>query len=173
VVKRSHASLFVTVLGAACVVAASPACVDETHDEEVAALGPEAPGVPPGPNHRPGQPCITCHGGSGPAKLQFSVGGTVNENQGQSMPAVGASVTIEDIDGHLWTVTTNSVGNFFVALSDYAPHYPTQPTVTPANGMPISMATHVSRDGSCADCHMSQLGPASAGPVYAVRATMP
>jgi hypothetical protein len=173
VVNRSPASLLIAVLGAVCVVATSPACVAETHDEEVAALGPEAPGVPPGELHRPGQPCVTCHGGSGPAKLQFSVGGTVYENEGQPAAAVGAAVTIEDIDGHLWTVNTNSVGNFFVTLADFAPHYPTQPTVTPANGMSISMATHVSRDGSCADCHANPAGPTSAGPVYAVRAMMP
>ena len=47
------------------------------HDNEVAALGPEDPSVPPGPDHRPGQPCLVCHGGSGPASAQFAVGGTV------------------------------------------------------------------------------------------------
>ena len=72
------------------------ACVDEVHDQEVAALGPEQPGVPPGPTHRPGQPCVTCHGGSGPAHTQFSVGGTAYEVEGQPAPAVGASVVIED-----------------------------------------------------------------------------
>jgi len=170
---RASGSLLLAVLAVACAASISTACVDETHDEEVAALGPEQAGVPPGPDHRPGQPCITCHGGSGPAKTQFSVGGTVYEIEGQTMPAVGASVTIEDIDGHLWTVSTNSVGNFFVLLSDFAPHYPTQPTVTPANGPAISMATHVSRDGSCADCHANPAGPTSAGPVYAQRAMTP
>jgi len=37
--------------------AATAACQDAVHDDEVSALGPEAPGVSPGPDHRPGQPC--------------------------------------------------------------------------------------------------------------------
>jgi hypothetical protein len=148
------------------------ACVDEEHNEEVQKLGPEQPGVPKGPDHRPGQPCVTCHGGSGPASLQFSIGGTVYDVQGGSTPSVGAKVLVEDVDGHLCTATTNTVGNFYVTLDQCAPHYPTQPTVAPADGaIPISMVTHVSRDGSCADCHYNPIGPASAGPVYAHRTT--
>src|SRR5207249_3431097 len=37
------------------------ACGDPVHDDAVAALGPEAPGVRPGPTPRPGQPGLTCH----------------------------------------------------------------------------------------------------------------
>lgn len=172
--KRFSAPLLIRVVvgGAA---GALVACVDEVHNEEVAALGPEQAGVPPGPLHRPGQPCLTCHGGSGPAKLQLSVGGTVYETEGQTMPSVGSHVVIEDIDGNLWTTApTNAAGNFFVLLSDFAPHYPTQPTVVPENGtVSITMATHVSRDGSCADCHSNPAGPSSAGPVYAHRVAAP
>jgi hypothetical protein len=169
VVKRSCASLLLAV--AAGAASTLFGCVDEVHNEDVAALGPEQPGVPPGPLHRPGQPCLTCHGGSGPAKVQFSVGGTVYETEGQTTPSVGSQVLIEDIDGNLWTTApTNAAGNFFVLLSDFAPHYPTQPTVIPENGtVSITMATHVSRDGSCADCHSNPAGPSSAGPVYAHR----
>jgi hypothetical protein len=174
VVKGIRASLLLAALGAASVVTGPVACVDETHEEEVAALGPEQSGVPPGPTHRPGQPCLACHGGSGPAKTQFSLGGTVYETQGQTMPSVGSTVLIEDIEGNLWTTSpTNSAGNFFVLLSDFAPHYPAQPTVIPENGAnSISMATHIARDGSCADCHSNPAGPTSAGPVYAHLAMM-
>jgi hypothetical protein len=169
VVRGTHASLLIGVLVAAWAASGSVACVDETHEQEVAALGPEPAGVPPGPTHRPGQPCLTCHGGSGPAKTQFSLGGTVYETEGQTMPSVGSSVLIEDIEGNLWTTSpTNSAGNFFVLLSDFAPHYPTQPTVIPEDGAnSISMATHIARDGSCADCHSNPAGSTSAGPVYA------
>jgi hypothetical protein len=165
---RAHAGLMLLVAGAGAVASlASVSCVDEVHNEDVAALGPEVSGVPPGPLHRPGQPCLTCHGGSGPAKLQFSVGGTVYLNQGGGAPAPGASVQIEDILGNLWTVQANAAGNFFVALSDFAPTYPTQMQVTSADGTVIDqMLTHVGRDGSCADCHTPTEGPTSAGPVF-------
>ncbi len=169
----TSSSLLFAVLGIAGGAVVSVACVDETHEEEVAALGPEQAGVPPGPTHRPGQPCLTCHGGSGPAKTQFSIGGTVYETEGQLMPSVGSTVVIEDIEGNLWTTSpTNSAGNFYVYLSDFAPHYPTQPSVVPEDGaQTMTMATHISRDGSCADCHANPAGPSSAGPVYSHRAT--
>jgi hypothetical protein len=157
-------------VGGAIVVSAI-ACVDTTHEDAVQALGPEAPGVPPGPLHRPGQPCITCHGGSGPAKQQFSIGGTVYKVQGLADPAEGAIVQIEDVAGTFWNATTNAAGNFYVALSDFAPHYPTSMQVTSADGMSTqAMASFASRDGSCADCHTSQRGPTSPGPVYLERA---
>jgi len=171
-VSPVRASLLVIV--AAGVSTASVGCADEAHDEAVAALGPEQGGVSPGPLHRPGQPCITCHGGSGPAKQQFSIGGTVYDMQGQAAPSVGAKVQIEDVDGHWWDATTNAAGNFYVTLAEFEPHYPTQSTVSPADGaIPIAMVTHVSRDGSCADCHANPAGPTSAGPVYAHRMMMP
>jgi hypothetical protein len=165
---RAHACFALLVVGAGAVAAlGSVSCVDEVHNEEVAALGPEVSGVPPGPLHRPGQPCLTCHGGSGPAKLQFSVGGTVYLNQGGGAPAPGASVQVEDILGNLWTVQANAAGNFFVTLSDFAPHYPTQMQVTSADGTVVDqMLTHVGRDGSCADCHTLTAGPTSPGPVF-------
>lgn len=164
---RAHAALVVLVAGAGVAASlASVSCVDETHNEEVAALGPEVGS--PGPEHRPGQPCITCHGGSGPAHLQLSVGGTVYQYQGGGGGGVeGATVQVEDVDGHIHTATTNSAGNFYIALSDFAPHYPTQMTVTSPDGSTsIQMLTHVGRDGSCADCHTPTAGPNSAGPVY-------
>jgi hypothetical protein len=169
VVSRARASLVAAVVVAtAAGIVPSVGCVDEVHEQEVAALGPEQPGVPQGPLHRPGQPCITCHGGSGPASQQLSVGGTVYGVEGQLAPAVGSTVSIEDIDGHVWNGTTNAAGNFFATVQQFSPHYPTQPTVTTADGsIPLSMATHIARDGSCADCHANPAGPTSAGPVYA------
>jgi hypothetical protein len=167
-VMRAHAVLMLAVMVAGAVASlASVSCIDETHNEAVAALGPEVSGVSPGPQHRPGQPCLTGHGGSGPAKLQFSVGGTVYLNQGGGKPAPSASVQIEDILGSVWTVQTNDAGNFFVALTDFAPHYPTQMQVTSADGsLVLLMLTHVGRDGSCADCHTGAAGQDSPGPVY-------
>ncbi len=156
----------VTALAAAAAVA----CEDPVHDQEISALGPEVGS--PGPTHRPGQPCLVCHGGSGPASLQLSVGGTVYDTQGQSAPAVGAVVQVEDILGHTFVGTTNSAGNFFATQSQYAPQYPIQMQVTSADGtVTQEMLTHASRDGSCADCHYNPPGPTSAGPVWVNPAT--
>jgi|HubBroStandDraft_1064217.scaffolds.fasta_scaffold27211_2 hypothetical protein len=144
----------------------APGCVDETHEEEVDALGPEDPGVPRGPLHRPGQPCLTCHGGSGPAHHQFSIGGTVYTVQGQgSPPALGATVLVEDITGAVDTVQSNEVGNFYITVQEWQPTYPTLPQVT-LGSVNQQMTTHVGRDGSCADCHQDPAGPTSAGHIY-------
>ena len=130
---RASSFLFPLLLSGVAMAAAGAgtvACNDAVHDEEVAALGPDV--GPKGPTHRPGQPCLVCHGGGGPAKAVFSFGGTVMQDQGGNVGVQGAVVFIEDVDGRSETVTTNSVGNFFVALSDFAPHYPTQATVSSA-----------------------------------------
>jgi hypothetical protein len=142
-------------------------CADPVHDDAVAALGPEDPNVSPGPLHRPGQPCLTCHGTEGPASLVFSLGGTVVEARGQGAPAVNAYVQAEDVDGNYWTVQTNAAGNFYVETTHFEPVYPIRMTVV-SEDMTVSqsMTTSSSRDGSCADCHGPTAGPRSTGPVY-------
>ena len=90
------------------------ACGDPTHDRAVDALGGEAPGVPEGPLHRPGQPCATCHGESGPADSEFTIAGTVYALLGQSQPVPNVLVRIRDFTGTERSVTTNQAGNFFV-----------------------------------------------------------
>jgi hypothetical protein len=164
----ASACLLALVAAAGASAMSLGACVDAEHQIEIQALGPEQPGVPKGPDHRPGQPCVTCHGGSGPASLQFSAGGTVYQYANEtSQPAVDALVQIEDVDGKTWTVKTNTVGNFFVTVQDFQPHYPTKMLVTSADGTSSEqMISIVNRDGSCADCHRSSIGPSSAGPIY-------
>jgi len=166
VVRRAGFSL--AVLGAACLGALS--CYDPVHDQEVAALGPEAPGVSPGPLHRPGQPCNVCHGGVGPANLRFSVAGTVYLYAlGSPVPAaVNAEVQLEDVTGRSWHSTTNSAGNFYVLQSDWAPISPMSvPAVIDSTGkITQTMSTLDNREGSCAGCHTSMPGNDSAGPVY-------
>jgi len=149
--------------------ATTTACNDPVHDQQVAALGGEAPGVPRGPLHRPGQPCLVCHGGQGPASAQFSLGGTVFLYPDQTdKPAVNATVEVEDALGNFWHGTTNSAGNFYVLQSSWSPTYPLSvPLVADQNGMPPSvMGSLDNRSGSCAECHQMTEGPTSAGPVY-------
>jgi hypothetical protein len=141
------------------------ACVDTTHDDQVQALGGEAAGVAPGPDHRPGQPCLVCHGGEGPASASFSVAGTVYAVFMGSAPAVGARVRIEDINGSVYVSLTNAAGNFYVVPRDWQPTYPIQMQVS-LGAATHQMLTHVGRDGSCASCHQSLVSPDSPGPVY-------
>jgi hypothetical protein len=140
-------------------------CGDPVHDDAVNALGPEAPGVDKGPLHRPGQPCLVCHGGSGPASAHFSVAGTVFALKGMTCPLPNANVVITDLNFIVRQPTTNEAGNFWISASDWVPAAPYHVKVMV--GMSFStMTTHVGRDGSCADCHFSPPGPSTTGPVY-------
>jgi hypothetical protein len=142
-------------------------CSDPVHDNAVQSLGPEDPLVGPGPDHRPGQPCLACHGGAGPAIARFVVGGTVYATQGGRQPADRALVQIEDVDGHIVIATTNSAGNFYVSVGESELRYPTQVAVSSSKGDQTSQMFSLSnRDGSCADCHLSPAGPTSPGPVF-------
>jgi hypothetical protein len=177
--------------GAGLLGAAS--CADPTHDAEVNALGPEAPGVSPGPTHRPGQPCLTCHGGDGPANASFVTAGTIYQNKYVAgttayAPLVAGVVHLVDSTGSTFNATTNEVGNFFVTshdwnavfpLGDYTPAVDggvtdyigvTSASETLGNGQ--AMTSHIGRGGvyaSCSYCHFDPPGPTSAGHVYQVQ----
>jgi hypothetical protein len=147
------------------------ACVDESHDLQVQALGGEAPGVSPGPLHRPGQPCLVCHGADGPSRNTFVIAGTVFAVQGQSAPAPGVQVEIEDSTGSIVSLNTNEAGNFYIPTGEWSPVMPAWvPQITMAQSQ---MQTHIGRDGSCADCHTLNPSSTSPGPVYLKRATAP
>lgn len=161
--------LAVLALGAGIALAA---CVDESHELQVQALGADAPGVPNGPLHRAGQPCLVCHGGQGPASRQFVMAGTVFAVQGQSAPAVGAQVGIEDVNGSFYTATTNEVGNFYITTNQWAPVMPAQAQVSQGQNNQ-QMVTHIGRDGLCAGCHTLTPGPTSPGPVYLAPGALP
>jgi hypothetical protein len=152
-------------LAVAASAAAFVGCVDPVHDQQVEALGGEAPGVPTGPDHRPGQPCLVCHGGQGPASTDFSVAGTVYAVEQQSAPAVGAQVQVEDMAGSVFVSPTNAAGNFYVTTSQWQPTFPIKMQVS-LGPVTTGMMTAAGRDGSCAACHQSTVGPASPGPVY-------
>ena len=142
-------------------------CADPVHDNEVSALGPEAAGVSPGATHRPGQPCLTCHGGSGPGSPQFSVAGTIYAAQSQATPLPQANVQLVDATGSIKTATTNAAGNFYVTVDQWAPVNPFHVSLT-YKTVTTQMTTHIGRTGSCADCHFNPPGPSTTGPVYLV-----
>ena len=167
---RPNFSLFsLTVL----LLATALSCGDPVHDNQVAALGPEPAGSSPGPTHRPGQPCLVCHDGSGPGNLKLSVAGTVYAVKGQTDPLPNTLVTLTDATGSGRTATTNSVGNFLVPFSEWAPTAPINVALSyPADVDPpqntATMKSHIGRDGSCASCHYDPPGPATPGRVYMV-----
>ena len=148
-------------------VLVSVGCGDPVHDQLVTSLGAEDPSVAPGPTHRPGQPCLACHGDLGPAKLAFTIGGTAYAVQGKPLPLVGGIVQVGGQDGHSVNLTTNVAGNFFVTSSDFVPTYPTRNFVWSADAKQQAvMFSLANREGSCATCHSNPPGPNSPGPVW-------
>ncbi len=133
-------------------VALGMGCIDPVHADAVDALGPEAAGVRQGPTHRPGQPCLTCHGGDGPGEPDMSVGGTVYAVRGGSTALPGVTVRLTDAKGSQWSSVSNSVGNFYVFKEEWDPVFPL--TVALRYGdESAEMRTPIGRDGGCATCH--------------------
>lgn len=169
-------SSFAVIVAAALCAALAWSCGDPVHDARVDALGPETAGVPRGPTHRAGKPCLTCHGGQGPADLELSIAGTVYQTAApDSPPAVGATVTIFDATqspegGAPHTFVTNAAGNFFAPKSEWSPIFPLHDIAVKAPDIdaPTLMHTTVGRDGSCATCHFDPRGEGSHGHVYLV-----
>ncbi len=141
------------------------ACADPVHDNEVSALGPEQGST--GPEHRRGQPCLTCHGGSGPASAQFAMAGTVYAVKAQDAPLSGVDVTMTDATNSVKHATTNAAGNFYVAHDAWSPSYPVHVKLS-LGGFDTVMGTHIGRDGSCGSCHFEPRGATTPGHVYFV-----
>ena len=140
------------------IVALAAACTDPVRDQAIEQLGPEAPGVPPGPEHRPGQPCLLCHAEGGPASdAPFAVAGTVYENESPNSPGA-ADVEVRFVDAANGAprvpVFTNRSGNFFVRQAEWADlTYPFKVGLFRDDVSVQTMATTVNREGSCNHCH--------------------
>lgn len=146
---------------------ASGAC-DPIHDDAIAALGPEAPGVPRGPLHRPGQPCLVCHDGDTGDPPRFTIAGTVFLTSAALLPAVGVDVHLIDANGVTEDLQTNAAGNFYTAPEQYDPAFPITASVRGPDGT-VSMRTLIEGNGTaepnggCASCHFDPAGQASPG----------
>lgn len=145
-------------------------------------LGPEQPGVPQGPEHRPGQPCRRCHGEDHtPGGLVFALAGTVYRTAGDARGLAGAEVLFEDADGRSFTARTNRVGTFFVRAdgngdnprqgSDgslqlpYQPAFPLRVRVR-AGDQEQAMQGLIWREGSCGACHGGTPSARSNGVIF-------
>jgi hypothetical protein len=155
-------------VGLLLLAVASGSC-DPVFDDQIASLGPEAPGVRKGPLHRPGQPCVLCHDGTTGDPPRFTVAGTVYVDANGLTPANGATVALTGADGVEYSAPTNAAGNFYVVPSQFVPAYPMKVLVTYSNSQ-APMYSYVGRDGSCSDCHTDPTTPASAGHIYALGA---
>jgi hypothetical protein len=149
---RHLVSVAIAMLGAS----SSASCFDPVHSDEVDALGPEKRGVREGPNHRPGQNCLTCHGGEGPASAEFAIAGTVYSARGVLEPLSLVSIQLEDANGSKRSTRSNEVGNFLIGKEAWSPKYPL--TVKLVDGRADqngekAMVTKIGRAGGCAFCH--------------------
>jgi hypothetical protein len=151
---------------AASVLCALTGCGDPVHDRSVDALGGEAPGVPKGPLHRPGQPCVLCHSDQGNAPT-FLVAGTVYVSADSRTPIDGVQVKLIDSLQHQFVATTNCAGNFFVRPQDFSSDAPIWVTMQ-RDAVFRAMNTAIYRDGSCAGCHADPVSVSSAGHVYLI-----
>jgi hypothetical protein len=137
-------------------VAALAACYDPVHADDVKSLGDEAPGVPEGPFHRPGQHCTTCHGADGPGSPEFSIAGTIYAREDQPEPEVLARITLRDKLDTKYVLFSNSVGNFYVEKEAWDPVFPVEVFEVMRAGAekPIPpMKSTIGRDGGCGGCH--------------------
>ena len=164
------ASLGASALGAADCLS-NPAV-----DEVIASLGAEKSGVRKGPLHRGGQPCLVCHGGTGPGSPDFSVAGTIYATPTDATPVNAASILITDATGKQKEVFSNCAGNFVTDAKSFVPIYPLRvevvcelplpagaPASTPKQTRRSVMQTRISRDGSCSSCHFGDPSESSPG----------
>jgi hypothetical protein len=150
---------------AAALAIALTACADPVHDDAVAALGPDPTNAPPGPLHRPGQPCLVCHDGGGPASLVFATAGTVYQDATDPPPLVGATVMLTDSTMNVMRAQTNCAGNFFIEAVDWMLTGPVHIEVD-YGSMNAQMVSHMAKQTSCAQCHTGTLSPMSVQQVY-------
>lgn len=128
-------------------------CSDPVRDTALAALGDENPDIPVGEYHRAGQPCVTCHGASGPASSKpFSVAGTVFAIPGPAVGVENAFVAMTDTLGSSYIAKTNCVGNWYVTKAEWDPAFPIFVRVY-KDGMSRTMQGQIGRERSCANCH--------------------
>ncbi|NUQ78115.1 MAG: hypothetical protein HUU21_31675 [Polyangiaceae bacterium] len=152
----------VSVLAALVSVGLSACWYDPVPQDIIDSLGEET--GTPGPTHRPGQPCLACHGAY-EGVTPFAVGGTVykQDDMGALVAAPRVIVTITDTSGDSRKVCTNAAGNFYIEKSDWDDiAFPLAVTAGDRE-----MRSLIGRDGSCATCHKTPAaGTAGVGAAF-------
>ena len=149
----------------ALVALALGGCFGQPGSRDEDALG-DVDHDPAGPEHRPGQPCLVCHGADyTPGGDVFSLAGTVFETPSSTLGLSGVSVLITDASGRVWTERSNRAGNFYIE-GERELAYPLHVALE-LDGERIEMRSPIMREGSCAHCHTKDgPGAASVGRVY-------
>lgn len=179
------ASLGASVLfGASCTL--DPvASAQQAAYEKVEDLGPD--NAPNTEYHRPGQDCLACHGPRGSANSKFEIAGTVfwstcldpeaGPDKCIRTPVDNAEVRIHDRGTSEKCIFTNCSGNFFVRVGEWLPTAPQATALFPllasvrkvpeeGGEFQMVMQGHISRWGSCNDCHRTSPYWNSAGQIY-------
>jgi hypothetical protein len=151
----------------------SASCFNPVHSDDVAALGGEVAGVREGPTHRPGQPCLVCHGGKGPGSPEFEIAGTIYElRDSPSAPAEGVEIVITDSSTPPKSITlqSNRAGNFYLEKDRESFFYPLYVELDDARikqELPLvptagirNMRTAIGRNAGCAFCHVNGVNDA-------------
>jgi hypothetical protein len=141
-------------------------CPSPVNDDEKEALGGECSDVPESDFHRPGQPCLVCHGEYDRATPVMAMAGTIFATPGQATPVEGAEIILTDSNGTSPPnpVVSNCIGNFFIDSDDWTPAYPVHAEIICPNPddtdkpRRLVMGTRIARDGSCAGCHVGRPG---------------
>lgn len=167
-----------------CLALLLPACILESPQEQ-------DPRVQEGEGgdefHRPGQPCLLCHGPGhfpqSPGEEDFELAGTVYQfvDSAARSGLEGITVTVEDASGETYEGLTNRAGNFMFELDDdlqeprqkskgvlkipRALRYPLSVSIQQGSMAPVEMKTKIWRNGSCAHCHGERPGAESVGRV--------
>jgi hypothetical protein len=110
-----------------------------------------------GPDMKPGEDCLSCHG------ARFAIAGTVfpSSGAGADQGLFGATIRITDANDQVVDVVSNNAGNFFLQQSLAMP---LKQAMITNNGKQLVMATAPS-SGACNSCHT--LGGAAGGRLYA------
>ena len=159
----------VAASGVLAIATFATSCTNPVKDHEIARLGPEADGVSPGPEHRPGQPCVLCHSDGGTAKGKFAIAGTVYTTSKADKGVDKVKIFILDGANADRQTTSNAVGNFFIRDEEWPDlTYPFK-TGVEVGTTGIKMQSTVNREGSCNFCHKPPGGDPreSIGPITA------
>lgn len=148
---RGSGMLAGAVVALALAASGVSACrYDPVPQEVIDDLGDE-PGEP-GPNHRPGSPCLACHS-TYEGATPLAIGGTVYSQSpaetGPLTPEAKVLVLVTDSTGDTRKACSNAAGNFFIT-KDAWPDI-TFPLSVTAGG--TRMRSLIGREGSCAFCH--------------------
>lgn len=137
--------------------------------------------------HRPGQPCLLCHGlghlREAPGGDIFAVAGTVYSfvDDDEDSGLEGVDVTVTDFEGDTFVATSNPTGNFMFDVDTglsaprvrdegrttmhKEPVYPLEVSIERGPDLQ-EMKTKIWRAGSCAHCHGPSPDASSVGRVF-------